>query len=341
MLFFKPFNHPYEFIQISKPLGHSINLKPGETLKAEVIDILPSGGIVIKAKGVHITVQTEIPLRKDTQLLLKVMDSGESEKKLKLQIVSILDKSQIKPDFSKELTALTKNQLSEISFTETVYRYIPEVLNSKGKEKILDILMAIINSKDISVKFDILKNYNFFIHIKDINPEILEKIIKKSGILLETKLKNKDTEEDLKSEILKGKLRDETLKELIKQHQIVSALTGGLSTFLPVIWEDLKNSSLFFYRKKRKNRESFFCRIELNFKEIGLVSVDLFMFENDLMVKFFVENSSFKEKLRDKMYILKKNLEMHSFRHVFLSFVEKRISIKDIVSSEETLSLKI
>ena len=201
--------------------------------------------------------------------------------------------------------------------------------------------MAIINSKDISVKFDILKNYNFFIHIKDINPEILEKIIKKSGILLETKLKNKDTEEDLKSEILKGKLRDETLKELIKQHQIVSALTGGLSTFLPVIWEDLKNSSLFFYRKKRKNRESFFCRIELNFKEIGLVSVDLFMFENDLMVKFFVENSSFKEKLRDKMYILKKDLEMHSFRHVFLSFVEKRISIKDIVSSEETLSLKI
>ncbi|RMD45940.1 MAG: hypothetical protein D6831_02735, partial [Aquificota bacterium] len=173
MLFFKPFNHPYEFLQISKPLGHSIILKPGETLKAEVIDILPTGGIVIKAKGIHITVQTEIPLRKDTQLLLKVMDSGESGKKLKLQILSILGKDgqlKINTDFFKEIPSVVKNQASEMAFTEMVLKHIPDILSSGKKELFLDIFLSILKNKEISVNFEIFKNSGFFVHIKDINP---------------------------------------------------------------------------------------------------------------------------------------------------------------------------
>ena len=85
MIHFKPYTEPYEFLFLTKPLGKSISFKTGETIKAEVIDVLPNGAIIARIKDQHVAIKTEIPLQKDTTLLLRVMDSSTTDKKLKLQ----------------------------------------------------------------------------------------------------------------------------------------------------------------------------------------------------------------------------------------------------------------
>ncbi|NPA54156.1 MAG: hypothetical protein GXO21_05750, partial [Aquificae bacterium] len=234
MLYFKPFNYPYEFLQISKPVGHSIILKPGEILKAEVIDIFPFGGIVIKAKGIHITVHTEIPLRKNTQLLLKVMDS-DVDKKIKLQIVSVLNKDgsvQINPNLLKEEISnlLIKNPFGEKIISENIFQSLPSLVKAKNKEIFISILTTLIKNKNLESLYS--TQNDFFLNIKNLTPERLKDILISSGILFETKLKKNEKTEDIKEAILKNELDLPEIKETIKNHQALSVLTGGLSFFI-------------------------------------------------------------------------------------------------------------
>ncbi len=332
MLYFKPFNYPYEFLQISKPLGHSITLKPGETIKAEVIDILPTGGVVIKAKGIHITVQTEIPLRKDTHLLLKVMDT-DVDKKIKLQVLTVLDKEniQINLDIFKELKNDSIKFLSDL-----VFQSLPDIVKSKNKNLFIEIIKELLIKNQSN---ESISSKEFF--IKEISAETLKKALLSSGILFETKLKNNEKPDDLKEKILKGEVEDPFLKELIKNHQTLSVLTGGLSFFIPVVWNDLKNSHIFFLKKEKGEKKGFLCRIDLYFSSVGQISVDIFLVEKDIMIGFFVEKNEFEKKLKKFTKELEDNLKKLGFRYVFISFKKSLSSLKEFVIEKNDFSLKV
>ncbi|MCX7738307.1 MAG: hypothetical protein N2Z80_02660 [Hydrogenothermaceae bacterium] len=87
MINFKPVQQNFEFFNIVKLLGASIPLSSGESVKADIVDVLPSGAVVLRIKDSYVTVKTEIPLTKENQLLLKVLELKENI--LKLQIVDI------------------------------------------------------------------------------------------------------------------------------------------------------------------------------------------------------------------------------------------------------------
>jgi hypothetical protein len=90
-----------EVITILKNLGSSISLKADENVSAEVIDVLPSGAAVLRIKNSYITVNTEIPLSKDNQLLLKVLPPKDD--KLQFQLISVSDKKPVNEVFLKEI----------------------------------------------------------------------------------------------------------------------------------------------------------------------------------------------------------------------------------------------
>ena len=336
MLQFKPFSLPYEHIQISKPLGHSLTLKAGETLKAEVIDVLPSGGIVLRAKGAHITVQTEIPLKKDTQLILKVLDTKDSINKIKLQIISVIDKNQIyiSPNGLENLSNLI-TQFPDIK--EGVINFIlnnlPFLENIPQEKKAF--LFNLIKSSAENISISTLKDKSFFIHIKNLTPENLQKILLNTGILFETKIKKEENiSEDLKFKI--SKEDNENFQNLINQHQILSVLGNGFSTFLPVLWEDLKNGDIFF---KKKGQKHFFCRIDLDFASVGKIIVDIFMLNKDLMVNFFAEDKEFQKILSSNIKELEEKLNK-DFNYVFITFKNKKTDLTDLIFSEKILDLK-
>ncbi len=337
MLQFKPFSFPYEHLQISKPLGHSLTLKAGETLKAEVIDVLPSGGIVLRAKGAHITVQTEIPLKKDTQLLLKVLDTKDSVNKIKLQIISVIDKNQIyiSPKGLENISSLLLQfpELKE-AFSDFIFNNLP-LLENLSKEK-KAFLFNIIKSLAENISINTLKDKSFLIYIKNLTPENLQKALLSTGVLFETKIKKEETtSEDLKFKILKEN-KEDSIQILINQHQTLSVLGNGFSTFLPVLWEDLKRGDIFF---QKKNQKHFFCRIDLDFVSVGKITVDIFMLNKDLMINFFVESKKFREVLSTNLRELEEKLN-RDFNYVFITFKDKETNITDLIFSEKLLDLK-
>jgi hypothetical protein len=81
------------FISIEKPAGKAIPLKLGEIVKAEVMDMLPTGGVTLKIKGDFITAKTEVPLEKGAVAFFKVTDLPVDGKDLKLQFMGYTDET--------------------------------------------------------------------------------------------------------------------------------------------------------------------------------------------------------------------------------------------------------
>ena len=80
-------------LTIEKAQGKSVLLTPGETIKAEVANILSSGNAVLKIKGELITAKTQVPLLQGQTVFFKVSDSSSSANELKLQFLGYEDTS--------------------------------------------------------------------------------------------------------------------------------------------------------------------------------------------------------------------------------------------------------
>lgn len=75
--------------------GKSVLLKPGEIVKAEVMNVQESGDVVLKIKGELITARTEVPLQPGDTAFFKVSDSPSSAaNQLRLQFVGFEESSQ-------------------------------------------------------------------------------------------------------------------------------------------------------------------------------------------------------------------------------------------------------
>jgi hypothetical protein len=100
------------FLTIEKPSGKSISLKLGEIVKAEVMDILPSGGVALKIKGDFITAKTEVPMEKGSAAFFKVNTLPAEGKELKLQFMGYeTDKSEVKSQKSELFFAGTEGKV--------------------------------------------------------------------------------------------------------------------------------------------------------------------------------------------------------------------------------------
>lgn len=103
-------------IVIVTPFGKSIPLKLGEIVKAEIIDILATGGITLKIKGSFITAKTEIPLQKDSAAFFRVLSKDKANTELVLQFKGYADESLSEHRYYHKDNAVNKI-LQELSAT--------------------------------------------------------------------------------------------------------------------------------------------------------------------------------------------------------------------------------
>ena len=97
-----------DLITVLKPAGKPIPLNIGEIVKGDVIDILPSGGVTLKIKDSFITARTDIPLQKNTGVMLKVIGTPSSPNELQLQFIGVAEKEDAAP---AELKGAALNRL--------------------------------------------------------------------------------------------------------------------------------------------------------------------------------------------------------------------------------------
>ncbi len=331
MINFKPLISNYEYFQIVKPLGKSIHLKAGETVKAEVIDILPTGGVVLRMKGGMLTVETDIPLQKDTSLLLKILNSPSTDHKLKIQILGVLGRDNslqflnIQQEKIKDIISLV---FSSSTLRETILETLFSVfkggdITQKERSLISQLLSGILKNESIMLP-STLKN--FFPHIKDLTPEKLKEALINSGIFFENKIKKRKFRElnsDLKKILLLKKDISSEEKKLLREiesYQVLSKLTGGIFSYIPVFWEDLKKGDIFM-KKGSRGKNVYFCRIDLDFKSLGKVFTGVFLFGKDLYLNFYVENENLKKLINEETENLRREL-IEDFNTVSIKFLK-------------------
>ncbi|MBK3333081.1 flagellar hook-length control protein FliK [Persephonella atlantica] len=344
MINFKPLISNYEFFQIVKPLGKSIHLKAGETVKAEVIDILPTGGVVLRMKGGLLTVETDIPLQKDTTLLLKILDTSPQHR-LKIQVVGILDKNntavqllnlqQLKVD---ELISALKNTDTENILLSQIFSMSTSSLTEKERSMLSQLLISII--KNSSFPHNIK---HLFTNLQSLEPSRFQHIILNSGVFYENKVKNRKFEQiknDFKY-IAFSTLSEEREKiiKTIDSYQLLSKLTGGVFTFIPLMWDEMKRGDIFF-KKSKKGKNLYFCRIDLELKNLGRIVSGIFMFGKELHINFYIEDENLREIIQKSADTLMQNLKKYNFSHIYIKMLKTLPEEKKFID-EDFLRLKV
>jgi len=172
---------------------------------------------------------------------------------------------------------------------------------------------------------------NSHIDIKNIDNKVLKQQLSKSGVFLESYLKNLasttniENKNELKQNIINDmkatllgvgeelKENSEALKQnnkllnQIEYYQLYSLSDNSNHNYLPFSWDDLEDGDINF---KQTKEDSFSCVISLNFKYYGDVKINLILDEpNKLAISFFIQQEDLKEKLQKELQVLRKSLK--------------------------------
>ena len=210
-------------ITVTKPLGKSIPLNVGEIVKGEVMDLLPTGGVTLRIKGSFITARTDIPLQKNTEVMLKVIGTPSSPNELKLQFMGMTEKEDPGPSafkgevlnrFLQAASGVAPRTPLSMEMIERLLKTLPSDVNAIPKEIRLQIQNVLRESlkatgQDIQTRLDelfkdlppALKNQASLQDLKiDVTVSIdkllsegaadnLEALLRGTGVALESKLK--------------------------------------------------------------------------------------------------------------------------------------------------------
>lgn len=328
MINFKPLQLNAEILTIVKNLGTSISFKAGENVKAEVVDVLPSGAAVLRVKNGYITVNTEIPLTKDNQLLLKVLEPKDN--RLQLQLISIENKENInvKNNILNELspTILLENldSLPENVKSEITKNILSSIVELENKIDLPHIETNLINQETIkeSIKnsgifFEnkLLKLFSTLEEIKSSSPEVYKELIDAGKDLrkkVETLINNQDKNVELLKSLnetiesifsdAKFKINDENFQKLITNYSQLSLLNDVLVGIFPFIFSDIKISKYEIKKKVLENGVVFYFRGDVEFDDNTNVSYLIAKYLDGYYITIKTNN----EEMLNNMRLLKK-----------------------------------
>jgi hypothetical protein len=195
-------------ITVVKPAGKPIPLNVGEIVKGEVVDVLATGGVTLKIKGSFITARTDIPVQRDSQIMLKVLGTTSSPNELRLQLLGPAEgEAAAVPAsgadalnrFAREFTNLNADTLSAEKITNLL-KALPVDINSIPKDlrlQLQNILQEGLKSagSDIQSRLEAL--------FRDLPPSVTN-----TAVVQGLKLDVAGSVEILISNGLKGLLRD-------------------------------------------------------------------------------------------------------------------------------------
>ena len=165
---------------------------------------------------------------------------------------------------------------------------------------------------------------NFLKNFQNIDNLNLKEQIKNSGVFLENKLLNSSKynfDDDFKANLLKlqealtNKSDAKSIENLkiinnllaqVELNQLGSLASNSNFVFIPFFWDMLEDG---FIQMKQKEKEKFFCQINLNLKDFGKVDLMLFLYDkNKLDLTIYAQREHFKVAIKENLQTLKKAL---------------------------------
>jgi hypothetical protein len=324
MINFKPMQIQNEVITILKNLGSSISLKAGENVNAEVVDVLPSGAAVLRIKNGYITVNTEIPLSKDNQLLLKVLPPKDD--KLQFQLISVSDKKPVNEVFLKEIpielalknldnlpenikSQFVQNLINNIIKLEEnrfnlpvkdVYQIngetIKEAIQNSGsffENKLAKLINQIENLKQMD-----LQAYREIFDGKVNILENIDKMILENNQLKETLENIKNSLESIYSDA-KVNIKDENVNSLIKSYQQLSLLSDSIFGVFPFVLDGIKISKYEIKKKLNENGNIIYFKGDIEFNDGTFASYIIAKFYDGYYITIKSNDKNLVENLKE------------------------------------------
>jgi hypothetical protein len=365
-------------ITASSQPGRIIPLRQGEVIRGIVVDSDLTGGVVLAVRGVMLEGRSELPLRREQEVLLRVaaeLASGE----IKLQFMGYAEDEEpplyraLKGDREGDVALEVRRLARQLSRGPLDRQEVADLLQRLPSERNLprherlelkELLRQAVAQNEVGImaRYATLARQlatpgflpplplQFTIPLGD--PKALQRGIVDSGVGLEQKLAHlvaereglaKDLsgkplplgrgqllhekeflDSDLKGELLKlrqsflsatepsvqrmsGDHRRELLKETerlladIENFQLLSHVSGGIATFLPMNWPEMNRGDIAIRRGKSGNGEGVSCRIDLELTHHGRLIVSLLATGGAIFASFRVEQDQFAEQLRHGM----------------------------------------
>ncbi|MBF0472811.1 MAG: flagellar hook-length control protein FliK [Nitrospirae bacterium] len=288
-------------LKISPPAGKSEGLE-GKTIKAKTLVPLSKGDLIILEahkddEGLRFKI-----IGRNVQWLEaeEPMDSAEI---ISCELPETLPKGAetLPPKFLE----LFKNMCS-FRLKSGDFKILKDMLNS-----IPQLL------KDNFQEFDALQN--LLPEIEDMNTKFFKKIVETSGVLYETRLKllalfgktfqgddqkrllmkirdiidSEQTANILKYEGLNKKDLIDTIDRFLKNiefYQLSSNINDMLFTYVPIIWNDMRDGEMIFKKEKRDDTNAFTCDIKLDLVKLGMILVTITWFDMEFYIYIHAEN---------------------------------------------------
>ncbi len=141
-------------------------------------------------------------------------------------------------------------------------------------------------------------------------------------------------------ELLDGLLRD------IETFQALSKVTDSFYTFLPLVWDGLREGEIAFKRSRGGGGErSSYCMVQLDFEHMGRLKVLTLKQGEDFFVSFETDNEALKSMLRENIRELAERFAgggLHLKAADFHGSSERRLApFEQLESVENILSIRI
>jgi flagellar hook-length control protein FliK len=111
-------------------------------------------------------------------------------------------------------------------------------------------------------------------------------------------------------------------------------------TFLPVLWDDLRDGEFLFRKNREGGRESYTCDINLDIESLGKLSISVTILDKSFYITFFTERNEVKDLIQLQKHILESRFASQGLSLKAINFNYK----KDIPfgkASEQGVDVKI
>jgi len=322
----------------------SLTLRAGEVVRAEVLNVASGNTVSIRLKGMVIEAKTEMPLRKNETLMLRVegagrevrlrlvgREGGGSPEALRESVLSALKGlSSARLDAEglraaarllRALPAPVREMLPQLS---TIERLIPgiERLASGDPGGFVESSGILFETK-LRLLALRLATGGVYGNEARAAEEAFSSMVKGDlkGALLS--LQDSLRDEALAGRLLRHNVNPDSLNTAVERlirniefHQLQSRLNDSLQVFIPFIWKELRDGELIIresYSGKPPARR-YSCIVNIDLEGPGRVIAHVLLQAGCFHVSFVTENRAFADLLNEGLPVLERQFEASGLR---------------------------
>ncbi len=323
-------------LTLTQPSGKEVAFKVGSIIKAQVIDINDKGDAVLRLaaagdkgnlQGTVIRAYSEVPLTRGQNIFLEIL-GGKSN--ITMRFIGTSDGAS--ETVRQNVPVKILDMLAQLSTTRAGNADFQELFNMlKSLPQGIKTAIPEFNSLE-----------QLLLDIKQLDGKLLKAFVETSGIAFETRLKIAmlgdpgsvfqnlvalQTEGDLKALLLRLRslLKDRNVLNSLKQtghnisevsgmvekfiknielFQLTSKFNDMFYTFLPVLWDDLKDGEFLFRKNREQGKESYTCDINLDLESLGKLSISVTILDKSFFITFYTERHEVNELIKSQKHVL-------------------------------------